>query len=73
MPKAKFADRGKKKPKSIKAKVKLNSKRQLSRFGTCSYGTADTTCTEPNCNMSANLALNRQCFRLNMVSRVQTS
>lgn len=33
MPKAKFADRGKPKPKSIKAKTKLSSKRKLSRFG----------------------------------------
>jgi Pescadillo N-terminus len=33
MPKAKFAHRDKKKPKSIKAKTKLSSKRKLSRFG----------------------------------------
>lgn len=33
MPKAKFADRGKPKPKSIKAKTKLSSQRKLSRFG----------------------------------------
>jgi len=33
MPKAKYADRGKRKPKSIKAKTKLSSKRKLSRFG----------------------------------------
>ena len=33
MPKSKYAERGKVKPKSIKAKVKLSSKRKLSRFG----------------------------------------
>lgn len=33
MPKAKFAHRDKAKPKSIKAKTKLSSKRKLSRFG----------------------------------------
>lgn len=33
MPKARFADRGKRKPKSIKAKGTLSSKRKLSRFG----------------------------------------
>lgn len=33
MPKAKFAGRGRPKPKSVKAKVPLSSKRKLSRFG----------------------------------------
>lgn len=33
MPKAKYAHRGKAKPKSIKARVKLSSTRKLSRFG----------------------------------------
>jgi hypothetical protein len=33
MPKSKYAERGKVKPKSIKAKVKLSAKRKLSRFG----------------------------------------
>ncbi len=33
MPKAKFADRGKVKKKSIKSHAKLSSKRKLSRFG----------------------------------------
>jgi pescadillo len=33
MPKAKFAARGRPKPKSVKAKVPLSSKRKLSRFG----------------------------------------
>ncbi len=32
-PKHKFAERGKVKPKSIKSKAKLSSKRKLSRFG----------------------------------------
>ena len=32
-PKAKYAERGKVKPKSIKSKAKLSSKRKLSRFG----------------------------------------
>ena len=34
MPKAKFASRGKPKPKSVKARTSLSSKRKLSRFGT---------------------------------------
>ncbi|RYG51769.1 hypothetical protein EON67_02675 [archaeon] len=33
MPKAKYADRGKPKPKSVKARAPLNSKRKLSRHG----------------------------------------
>lgn len=33
MPKSKYAERGKVKPKSIKSKAKLSSKRKLSRFG----------------------------------------
>jgi hypothetical protein len=33
MPKSRFAARGKPKPKSVKAKVPLSSKRKLSRFG----------------------------------------